>query len=444
MTVLPVGFVVPGLGSSLTKAAAGSVFDAMSTWVAAGAQWLVLHVLRLAGRASPPVQLGSVWLGRSERTMDAVAFMVAGPLVGVATIGAVVHQDGRRLLRIYAAGIPIGMAVGAAGITAAGLALQEVNAMCTMVVPGRLATSFAKVVGHVASPDVPAFVQFIVAVVVVLGAFALWLELVLRATAIDLAVFFFPLALATVIWPSATPIARRFVEVLAALIGSKFVIVATLALGASAVGAEHPGLDAAITGAAVLLLAAFAPFAVLRLIPLIEVAAVAHLEGLSRRPARAAVGAAMTASSLASGPAGGILEQLTSRGGGDLQPASVAGVAIAEHAGDWTAEHGFVEAPRPEAEVASPARPAGGAVTHDTATHDTTAHDTAAPDVTGSSGGHGPASHHAGASSREAGATVDPPAAGDRIGSTGVAAADPGWWILPETPADRGGEGTDA
>lgn len=39
-----------------------------------------------------------------------------------------------------------------------------------------------------------------------------------------------------------------------------------------------------MAGVAVLLLAGFAPFALLRMVPVVEAAAMAHLEGLSRRP----------------------------------------------------------------------------------------------------------------------------------------------------------------
>ena len=56
----------------------------------------------------------------------------------------------------------------------------------------------------------------------------------MRAAAIYVAVFFMPLALACYVWPATTAIAKRTVELLAALILSKFVIVATLTLGVAA------------------------------------------------------------------------------------------------------------------------------------------------------------------------------------------------------------------
>ena len=108
-----------------------------------------------------------------------------------------------------------------------------------------------------------------------------------------------PLALACYVWPATAAIAKRTVELLAALILSKFVIVATLTLGVAALHGG-PSPDNAVIGAAILLIAGFAPFCLLRLAPIVEAGAIAHLEGMSRRPLRAAGRAATT---VAAGPA---------------------------------------------------------------------------------------------------------------------------------------------
>ena len=83
---------------------------------------------------------------------------------------------------------------------------------------------------------------------------------------------------------------RRLVETLAALILSKFVIVATLSLAAGAVssgtagtGAHGSGFSSVLAGGALLVMATFVPFAILRMIPAVEAGAV----GASRRAAGA-------------------------------------------------------------------------------------------------------------------------------------------------------------
>jgi hypothetical protein len=122
----------------------------------------------------------------------------------------------------------------------------------------------------------------------------LWLELLVRSAAVYVAVLFLPLAMATLVWPSVAHWCRRLVETLTALILSKFVIVATLSLAAGAVasgtagtGDAGSGFAAVLAGGALLVLATFVPFSILRLIPMIEAGAVGHLEGARQRGAAA-------------------------------------------------------------------------------------------------------------------------------------------------------------
>src|SRR6202030_4072009 len=78
---------------------------------------------------------------------------------------------------------------------------------------------------------------------------------------------------------------RRLGELLAVLILSKFVIVAivSMAVGATASGVNAPNGPSLLGGAALLLLAAAAPFTLLRMVPLVEAGVVGHLDGVSRR-----------------------------------------------------------------------------------------------------------------------------------------------------------------
>jgi hypothetical protein len=86
-------------------------------------------------------------------------------------------------------------------------------------------------------------------------------------------VLLLPLVFAGLVWPARRVWAVRAVEVLAALILSKFAIVAVLGLGGAALdhATEH-GFDAVLAGMVLVLLAALAPWAVLRLVPLTELA----------------------------------------------------------------------------------------------------------------------------------------------------------------------------
>jgi hypothetical protein len=161
-----------------------------------------------------------------------------------------------------------------------------------------------------ASSGFPAFVLLLGALVVALGAFALWVELLLRAAAVYVAVLFLPLALATLVWPAISHACRRLVEILVALIVSKFVIVSILCLSLGAL-ASGSGFPTVLAGAALLLLAAFTPVALLRLVPLAEFGAVEHLDSVRHRATGAVTGApraAMGAASLAAQLGAGSLE----------------------------------------------------------------------------------------------------------------------------------------
>jgi hypothetical protein len=132
--------------------------------------------------------------------------------------------------------------------------------------------------------------------VFLIGALLVWVELVIRASLVYLLIAFAPLTLAARVWPAARGAFRKLCELSVALIASKFAIALALGLGAAALagggptnGADTPtsaGLDLAglLAGACLMLLAAFTPFVLLRLLPIVEAAAIAH--GISRSPAR--------------------------------------------------------------------------------------------------------------------------------------------------------------
>jgi hypothetical protein len=161
-----------------------------------------------------------------------------------------------------------------------------------------------------------------------------------RSAGVYVATFFMPLALIGYIWPATAGVARRAIEVLVSLILSKFVILASVSLGLAAL--TGGGIDATVSGAAVLLIAAFAPFALLRLAPVVEASAIAHLEGMARRPARAA---ARTATAAAAAPLHPVTQAVMSVAagrrsgadgdGGGLGPRAVTSQPIPWHPPDF-------------------------------------------------------------------------------------------------------------
>jgi hypothetical protein len=126
---------------------------------------------------------------------------------------------------------------------------------------------------------IPLFGVFLGAIILALGAFVLWLEMIIRDAAIYICVFFLPLTFVAMVWPATGRWARRLVELLVAVILAKFVIVSILVLATAAIAntgvveGEGNTFEQMLAGSALLILAAWSPFALLRMIPAMEVAA---------------------------------------------------------------------------------------------------------------------------------------------------------------------------
>jgi hypothetical protein len=130
----------------------------------------------------------------------------------------------------------------------------------------------------------PLFMIFCSSAVVCFGCLLIWLELLVRDVATYVAVLFFPLLLAVAVWPKAMQLVRQLTEVLVAIILSKFAIVVVIAAGSTALVDVFQRHDPSLllVGGAILLLAAYAPYKLLRVLPALEVAAVHVFDGGGR------------------------------------------------------------------------------------------------------------------------------------------------------------------
>lgn len=305
-----------GLASGVAKQAAGSVLDAVGSGLTDAAAWVVAHVMGLIQSTTAP-DMGAGWFTTELSLMEQVALTVILPVLMIATISSVLRQDGRRLFRVWAVGLPVGLFAGLAGSQLAGWALAATDALCGIVTGSHsqdLGSQFAKAMTSSTIAGAPLFVQIILAVLTLCGAVLVWLELTVRSAGVYVATFFMPLALIAYIWPATVGVARRAVEILASLILSKFVIVASISLGLAAL--TGGGVDAPLSGAAILLIAAFAPFSLFRLAPVVEASVIGHLEGMSRRPGRAAMRTATTAAASPTHPLTQMVMSTAARGGG--------------------------------------------------------------------------------------------------------------------------------
>ncbi|MGH9121229.1 MAG: hypothetical protein ACRDYC_04665, partial [Acidimicrobiales bacterium] len=104
-----------GLAGAATQGVADAFFGAFSTMLAAGAAWLVDHVMSLA-TSTVSISLTAGWFAKREQAMLEVMAVVVLPLLLAATIGAIARQDLRRLGRIWAVALPAAVLGAFAGV----------------------------------------------------------------------------------------------------------------------------------------------------------------------------------------------------------------------------------------------------------------------------------------------------------------------------------------
>lgn len=284
--------VASSVGGQVAGLGAGAVLGSISNWVAAAAQWALGQLGGFLSSTTRP-DLSARWFTSHFEVMAGVAAFVVVPMLLVSVMQAIARQDPAPMVRAGLVYLPLALLLTAVSVELVQLGLAAVDALCSTVAAGsghdteRFLSGVATAVGGSAvsgQPGVPAFVTLVGSLVVLMGAFAVYLELIVRTAAIYLAVLFLPLALAGLVWPATAHWSKRLGETIAALLLSKLVIVTALSLAAAALGSgSRGGFRDLLTGAALLLLSAFSPFALLRLIPAVEAGAVAHLEGASRR-----------------------------------------------------------------------------------------------------------------------------------------------------------------
>jgi hypothetical protein len=278
--------------TDLASSIAGAVVNTLINIEAGLVKDLVTAVMAAAVATTSLGSDSQGWFSGVAGRLFPVEEFVVAPLLFTATIGAIFRQDLHRLARAWAVGLPLALIGGFAVVKLTYYGLGVTDAVTSMVqsqVAPHLGSDFVDAVALVVpGSGEPGPLGALLGLVVIAGGLAIWLELVVRSAAIELAVFFMPLALAGLVWPATAHWAKRLVEVLVALLVAKPIIVGALCLGDNAITSASAGPSSVVTGAAILLMAAFTPFVLLKLVPMAEIQAIVHLQGVSRQPFHAA------------------------------------------------------------------------------------------------------------------------------------------------------------
>lgn len=268
-----VGGAVQSAASGATSAALGVFAD----WATAGARYALDETARLVAASISP-SLAAPWFTTVYWRFVGVAALLTLPFLFAAAVQALIRSDLSLLVRSAFGYLPLAMLGISVAAQLTALLLAATDELCAAVsgVAGNPAPAFLAQAGsYVAAlsfASASPFLALLVSVFTVAGAIVLWLELVMRAAAVYVIVVMLPLAFAALVWPARRVWALRAVELLVALILSKLAIVAVLTLGGAALAQQHTAA-AFLTGLTLLLLGAFAPWAMLRFVPFAELAA---------------------------------------------------------------------------------------------------------------------------------------------------------------------------
>jgi len=294
--------------SSLAKDIANAFFGGAASWMVSGANWVLIEIGRVLS-VTTHVDLAAPWFLTRSRVIDSFLPLIALAFLVVAVIQALLRQDLALLLRIMVVSLPASIVLAGSAVDIASLGLVVTDQLSAGMSAGSgqniktvtslLASAMVKLTESGSS--VPSFIVALLGLLVVIASLVLWIELIIRASALYVVVAFLPLALLTILWPAVSAWARRLVETLVALMLSKLVIVVVLSLGVGALSsARSTGVSAVLLGLAMVVLAAFAPFVLFRLIPMVESGALASLQGLRQHAQRVVQhGSARSASTFA-------------------------------------------------------------------------------------------------------------------------------------------------
>jgi hypothetical protein len=272
------------LGDGASAAGSGATaalgLAAIGAWVLGGAKFVLHEAAKLVASTTNP-HLGTSWFSATYWRVAGIAALLTLPFLFAAAVQALTRSDLALLLRSVLGYLPLAMLAVTVAAPLTTLLLSASDQLSTLVSsatgePGARALGEGiGLSGTLTLVSGSPFFVFFFALLTAVGAMALWMELLMREAAVYVVVLMLPLAFAALVWPARRLWAIRAVELLVALILSKFAIVAILALGGAAMDQVGHSLTGAVVGLVLVAMAAFSPWALLRLVPLAEVASVA-------------------------------------------------------------------------------------------------------------------------------------------------------------------------
>jgi hypothetical protein len=317
-----------GAGTAVKAVTATAVLGAMVAWVVGGARAALGATARVIAATTRP-QLRSTWFSASYWRMEGISALLTLPFLFAAAIQALMRSDLTLLARSAFGYLPLGLLAVAIAAPLTMLLLSASDELSSLIsgatgsAPGSALGKFGFYATGLSLASRSTFFVFFLGLLTVAVTIILWVELLIRAAAVYVVVLMLPLFFAALVWPARRIWAVRAVELLVALILSKFTIVAVLSLGAAAFGhGLLPGVTGDLAGVTLVLLAACSPWALMRLLPMHELAG--GLDGLRAQGRSLPVGGAESATDRTAEAGRAMSDRLSSGSitGGDAEPSA--------------------------------------------------------------------------------------------------------------------------
>ena len=311
-TVTPLPAASPrysGGGGIITSLIFGPAIDAVAGWITGSAVSAADDVIGLfvVDPANPDLTAPwflSAYYGTGPaggRTGPPGAVVIAAWLmllvVLASVMSGVIRGDIAGMVRLVCVRLPVAIFITYIAIWLVTQLLALTNLATAWEVGGNARAgslaAWSNILGSNLGSD---FLTVLACLVLIAATVVCYLELLARDAAIYVVAAFIPLIALTSLWPGAHNALKRIAETLFVLCISKFVMAFVLVLGASALTQSitpSGNLGSVLAATLIFLLAALAPFAVFRLLPLLEATAVAgmvgHASGIGKRVGSAAV-----------------------------------------------------------------------------------------------------------------------------------------------------------
>ncbi len=300
-----IGGFFGGLASDAGRAIVEYVLEFIFGLIAQAVASITGALAQSFNGASTRVDLTGGWFtSAGGATVTNMTSVIAGSLVLVflfmSLIRAMFAGEFSTMWRAALVDVPAAFLATALTVVVASALLAMVDeASATLLGPdgGELA-AFGDSLTDVEQLSLAGLLGILFGLLFIIGAVLVWIQLLVRAALIYIVIAFAPITWVTRAYPGTRGIARRGAEIAVALIVSKFAMAISFRLGAEALASSdvpsgEADLSAMLVGSAIMLMTAFMPWMIFKIIPAVESATSAA------GPQSAAIGAAVVGGGMA-------------------------------------------------------------------------------------------------------------------------------------------------